>query len=209
MTTFKSRYPYALMIPQSETERVLETGLEQLGIKVERQVELTAVAARADGVTATLRDATGREETVAADWLIGCDGAHSTVRHSLGIEFSGTTQPSDWLLADLRLTGLDSRQARYLLALPGHPGILPHCWRPLSRRCRPRAFRTQRPPRRPDARRGADPCRSAWAGHVRLHDPIWLANFRINERKVATIAAAASSSPATPPTSTARPAARA
>ncbi len=29
------------------------------------------------GVTATLRNAAGKEETVAADWLIGCDGAHS------------------------------------------------------------------------------------------------------------------------------------
>jgi 2-polyprenyl-6-methoxyphenol hydroxylase-like FAD-dependent oxidoreductase len=37
------------------------------------------VTARQDGVTATLRDAAGREETVMAEWLVGCDGAHSTV----------------------------------------------------------------------------------------------------------------------------------
>jgi 2-polyprenyl-6-methoxyphenol hydroxylase-like FAD-dependent oxidoreductase len=41
--------------------------------------------------------AEGREETVSADWLVGCDGAHSTVRHVLGAPFEGETLDSDWL----------------------------------------------------------------------------------------------------------------
>src|SRR5262249_32316391 len=57
----KSRYPYNLMIPQSETERLLETGLEELGVTVERRTELTGFTARDDGVAATLKDASGRE----------------------------------------------------------------------------------------------------------------------------------------------------
>ncbi|HEY9343990.1 MAG TPA: FAD-dependent monooxygenase, partial [Inquilinus sp.] len=36
----ESPYPFALMIPQNETERLLETRLEELGCRVERQVEL-------------------------------------------------------------------------------------------------------------------------------------------------------------------------
>ena len=180
----KSRYPYALMIPQSETERVLETGLEQLGIKVERQVELTAVAARADGVTATLRDATGREETVAADWLIGCDGAHSTVRHSLGIEFSGTTQPSDWLLADLRLTELIPDKLDIFWHSQGILAFFPIVGD------RYRVVADLGPSER-NGRHG-DPTLAEvqtlvdqrGPGNVRLHDPIWLAYFHINERKV-------------------------
>src|ERR1700722_19257330 len=46
----KSRYPFALMIPQSETERLLEERLEEFGTKVERLTELSGFAARPDGV---------------------------------------------------------------------------------------------------------------------------------------------------------------
>ena len=52
-------------------------------------MELTSFTVGGAGVTATLRDAAGKEESVAADWLIGCDGAHSAVRHGLGMEFTG------------------------------------------------------------------------------------------------------------------------
>jgi len=37
-----------------------------------------------------LRHADGHEETVSADWLVGCDGAHSAVRHGLGAPFAGS-----------------------------------------------------------------------------------------------------------------------
>ena len=104
----KSRYPFALMIPQSETERLLEEWLEGFGTKVERLTELSSFAAYPGGVTANLCSTEGKEERVEADWLIGCDGAHSTVRHGLGMEFEGSTQPSDFALADLRLEGTQS-----------------------------------------------------------------------------------------------------
>ncbi len=81
MESVQSPYPYALMLPQSETERLLEERLRGLGIVVERQVELTSFKSSDDGVDAVLRHADGREENVSADWLVGCDGAHSAVRH--------------------------------------------------------------------------------------------------------------------------------
>ena len=101
-----SPYPFALMIPQSETERLLEEQLAELGTKVERLTELASFEALPDGVTANLRGSNDKEERVDVDWLIGCDGAHSTVRHGLGAEFEGSTEPSDFALADLRLEGL-------------------------------------------------------------------------------------------------------
>jgi 2-polyprenyl-6-methoxyphenol hydroxylase-like FAD-dependent oxidoreductase len=74
-------HPYALMLPQSETERLLEEHLNTLGVQVERSVELTRFAASTDQVVSTLRHTDGREEALETTWLIGCDGAHSTVRH--------------------------------------------------------------------------------------------------------------------------------
>ena len=102
-------HPYALMLPQSETERLMEQHLNTCGVQVERQVELVRFVLGADMVTATLRHADGREETLQAAWLIGCDGAHSAVRHGLGMQFEGDTLPSDWILADVHLAGAASR----------------------------------------------------------------------------------------------------
>ncbi|MCA0202636.1 MAG: FAD-dependent monooxygenase, partial [Proteobacteria bacterium] len=78
-----SRFPYALMIPQSETERVLEERLAASGVTVERTVELTGFTDTGSSVEATLSRANGERETLEADWLVGCDGAHSAVRHGL------------------------------------------------------------------------------------------------------------------------------
>jgi 2-polyprenyl-6-methoxyphenol hydroxylase-like FAD-dependent oxidoreductase len=99
----KTKYPFGLMVPQSSTERVLEEFLNGLGVAVERSIELTTFTASEDGVVSTLRHGDGREETLETSWLIGCDGAHSTVRHLLGREFLGETLLIDWILADVHL----------------------------------------------------------------------------------------------------------
>ena len=85
-----SRFQYALALPQSETERLLTERLAGLGVSVERGLELTGFTQGATGVEAVLRRDNGEaEERVRVRWLIGCDGPHSTVRHSLGIPFAG------------------------------------------------------------------------------------------------------------------------
>jgi 2-polyprenyl-6-methoxyphenol hydroxylase-like FAD-dependent oxidoreductase len=103
-----SPHPYALMLPQSDSERLLEQQLNASGAQLERNVELTQFTSTPDEVISILRHADGRQETetLHSSWLIGCDGAHSVVRHQLGVEFTGSTMPSRWLLADLHLTGV-------------------------------------------------------------------------------------------------------
>ncbi len=103
MESVQSPYPYRLMLPQSETERLLEERLGSLG--VERQTELTKIQCSLDGFDAVLRHADGREESVSADWLIGCDGPTAHVRHGLNAPFAGETLESDWMLADIHMTG--------------------------------------------------------------------------------------------------------
>ena len=66
METVNGPYPYALMIPQSDTERLLEERLNELGVSVERGVEVTGLSIRSDGVDAVLRNADGREEKTSA-----------------------------------------------------------------------------------------------------------------------------------------------
>src|SRR4051794_17423941 len=93
-------HPFILALPQNETEALLAEHAEGLGVAVEREHELVGFEQDADGVTATVRSPSG-EEAVRVPWLIGCDGAHSAVRHGLGIAFEGETVDLDWGLADV------------------------------------------------------------------------------------------------------------
>src|SRR6516165_4224652 len=101
----RTPHPYGLMLPQSETERLMEQHLNSFGVEVERRIELIRFVADEDAVTAFLRRADGSEERVDVDWMIGCDGAHSAVRHGLGMEFEGNTMLSHFILADIHLAG--------------------------------------------------------------------------------------------------------
>ena len=96
-------YPFVLDVAQSETERILGQHLTQLGVEVERQVELVDFKQDEEKVTARLRHSDGREEVVQAAWLIGCDGAHSVVRHTLNMPFAGSAYPEDFALADVQV----------------------------------------------------------------------------------------------------------
>lgn len=101
-----SPYPFALMLPQSDTERLLEAHLNALGVFVERSTELTSFSDTDGTVVSKIRKAGGPEQELQSAWLVGCDGAHSAVRHGLRMVFVGDTQPSNWLLADVRLRGV-------------------------------------------------------------------------------------------------------
>jgi 2-polyprenyl-6-methoxyphenol hydroxylase-like FAD-dependent oxidoreductase len=97
---------YALMLSQSETERLLEERLNELGVQVERGVELTTFASKgSQGVIATLSMSDRTVQRVESSWMIGCDGAQSKVRQGLRMVFTGDAQPSRWFMADVRLSG--------------------------------------------------------------------------------------------------------
>ena len=78
-------YPYLLMLPQNTTEEIPLDRMEELGGGGERGVELIGFTQDPDGVDAVLRHPDRRSEDVRADWMIAADGAHSSVRHQLGL----------------------------------------------------------------------------------------------------------------------------
>ncbi len=96
--------PYGqLGLPQYETERVLTDHLESFGVAVERGVELGALGQDADGVTVTLRTPDGSAEEARFAYVVGCDGAHSTVRKAVGIGFDGEAYPWPFMLGDVHI----------------------------------------------------------------------------------------------------------
>ncbi|WP_114810185.1 FAD-dependent monooxygenase [Paraburkholderia kururiensis] len=97
----QTRYPYLLFLDQTVTERILATHLESFGVKVERGVELVEFSQGSAGVHATLRRADGHTETLRPSYLVAADGAHSTIRHRLGMSFMGKAFEQTFLLADV------------------------------------------------------------------------------------------------------------
>ena len=96
-----SAFPFTLTTAQTETERVLGEHLESLGVTVERGVELAALTQDNDEAHVTLRHGDGSTELVTVPWVIGADGAHSSVRKMVGTKLAGSFVGERFLLGDV------------------------------------------------------------------------------------------------------------
>jgi 2-polyprenyl-6-methoxyphenol hydroxylase-like FAD-dependent oxidoreductase len=100
-----SPYPYVLIFPQDQQEQLLIEQLAALGVHVERNRELLSFTQTADGVQALVKDDHGDEQRWDADYLAGCDGAHSRVREVLGVGFPGGGYDDLYYVADIEAEG--------------------------------------------------------------------------------------------------------
>ncbi len=180
-----SPFPFALGLPQSETERLLSEHLGSFGITVERGVELTTLSQTSDAVHAVLRHADGREEEMETPWVVGCDGAHSTTRHVLGMDFEGAQYDESFILADVQLKSSLARDRVHLfLGDDGLLGVIPFSgnrWRivadiPPNSRDQSLPEVTLNEVQELLDRRGPP--------QYRASDPIWMGRFHISHRKV-------------------------
>ena len=176
-------YPFLLFVSQAETEQVLGDHLATGGILVERGVELTAFQADDDGVTCTLRHRDGRTDQMRARYLVGCDGASSTVRRAAGIPFKGGAYPQTFALADLEADGLDRDAAHAFLAEEGivlfFPLGRPASWRMLAMHP---SLQGRREPARPSLEELQVLADAMTDGGVRLRDPVWRTYFGLQHR---------------------------
>ncbi|CTP85402.1 FAD-dependent oxidoreductase [Xanthomonas translucens pv. arrhenatheri] len=109
-----SPYPFVLVYPQDQHERLLIAELQALGVVVERTTELLCFEDRGDRVAARLRLPDGSEQAAQARYLAACDGARSPVRHQLGIGFEGGTYKQVFYVADVELGGLPSMDEAHI-----------------------------------------------------------------------------------------------
>jgi 2-polyprenyl-6-methoxyphenol hydroxylase-like FAD-dependent oxidoreductase len=179
-----SPYPYPLLLPQSRTEQILSARLSALGVEIERRVELVGLAQDGDGVTASLRHADNAIEKAQVPYLVGCDGARSLVRQSLGIAFEGYTEPETFLLGDVQIDGgqLDHRSIYLWWHNGGTVALFPFenaLWRVFAMRG---VNGGDDAPTVEELQRLMD----LHGPHgLRLRDPTWLSAFHINERLAA------------------------
>ena len=90
-------FDYQLHAGQHDVARVAMEHAQKLGVEVLFDHEVTALAENEDGITVT---AGGKD--FRAKWLIGCDGARSTVRKLTGIEFEGHTWPERFVATNVK-----------------------------------------------------------------------------------------------------------
>jgi 2-polyprenyl-6-methoxyphenol hydroxylase-like FAD-dependent oxidoreductase len=176
-------YPDALVLPQCDTERILTKRLEELGWAGRAWNGACLLYAGSKGITAALKQSDGRDEIVRCQFLVGCDGARSTVRQLAGVTFGGESMVEIWVLCDAEIAGssLAPKEAHVFLSPKGPLPLFlirGNVWRVISTR---------------PASAGLDlPTLSEMQQHLNergpggltLKNPTWLSFFRISERQV-------------------------
>lgn len=182
-------YPFALSLPQSETEHLLLARLHSLGGEVERSKELVDLHQDGDRIIALIHHHsadTDATEEISTNWLIGCDGARSKVRKALNIDFEGSTYEEDFMLADVGIDwNVKHDEMHIWLHEDGAFAAVPlpkqHQWRLIAN------FADQAVEEMPEAtvelfqqlmrKRKGDTTTT-------IGNPLWLSNFKIHRRLV-------------------------
>ena len=192
-----TEYPFLLFLSQATTETILLEHLAKRGVHVERELELLEMSDQGDSVACRLgrregdgsggdrsgAGRAGRIERIRAPWVVGCDGAHSTVRQAAGIPFEGGSYPQTFALADLDAGGGLERGCVH--AFFGSRGTL--FFFPLGE---PAPWRLQCMLKEAGETRGDDPSLaelqtivdSFTDGTLRLRSPVWSTHFRVHHR---------------------------
>jgi 2-polyprenyl-6-methoxyphenol hydroxylase-like FAD-dependent oxidoreductase len=183
-------FPFLLFVSQAETEEVLNEHLAGWGLEVERGVELVGFDQDEKDVICTLRHLDGETAPLHARYLVGCDGAHSSIRHGAGIPFEGAAYPRTFVLADLEVDGdLDQTAAHAFLGARGmlffFPLGRPTTWRMLGMRptgAKEVEEEERKHPSLDELQAIAD---GFTGGTLKLRDPVWLTYFRLHHRHAA------------------------
>lgn len=172
---------FLIDLPQNKTEAILYQSLEQKGVSVEWNNELTDVTQTSTEITATIQKPNNEIESVNAHWLIACDGAHSKVRHQLNAEFKGDEYKKAWWLADVLMDWNVSDK---------HMSIYIHERGPVA--CFPMGNKRYRLVMTAPKNSKDDPTlddiayefKQRSSDAVVFTDPIWLSQFTIHHRQI-------------------------
>ncbi len=181
-------YPYILIIPQSDTEKVLHDHLLELGGRVDFGTELFDFAQDENRVQVRYINQHNTVDAISCKYLVSCEGAHSKVRKLSNILFQGRTYEEEFLLADLEIdwdyapkdTHAWFHKEGLFIALP-----LPYSkqWRIFA------DFKIQKRKGQKVPKASLDILQEVFYKRTqglryKLHSPTWMSNFKINRRMV-------------------------
>jgi 2-polyprenyl-6-methoxyphenol hydroxylase-like FAD-dependent oxidoreductase len=179
--------PRLISMDEADTERVLEQRLEQLGGRVERSTQLLGFRVDGERVTSTVQGPGGTSE-IKTWFLVGADGAHSTVRREAGIGFAGAAYLERFLLVDLDLDWELSHDEGHIWI--GDDGLVAAIPLPGERRYRvivplPAAYAAKEYQSEAEIAAEAETLLGQRTGVSlrRIGDPAWASAFRIQRRQ--------------------------
>ena len=187
-TRLPTRFPYILVTPQFEVERLLEARAREAGVVFRQGARVTALRQDADGIEVGL-DESGNPNasgsgsaTLRARYLVGTDGVHSTVREALGLPFPGKSVVRSIVLADVRMSEPPSSpftvaatSGAFALAAPFGDG-----WYRVMGWSRDRQLPDGEPVELEEVK---DFTRRALGTDFGMHDPRWMSRFHSDERQ--------------------------
>ncbi|MCP3759156.1 FAD-dependent oxidoreductase [Streptomyces sp. TBY4] len=176
-----SAFPYMLVIPQSRTEEQLASWALESGARIERGTTVTGLRQDGHGVELEVVGPDGTR-IESADYVVGCDGVHSTVRTLAGIPFQGSSYDSSLIVADVRL---DSPPDPPVHARTGRRGMVVFfpfgdgTYRLIALDHERMGAPVDEPVTLEELR---ESCRAILGTDFGLHDPLWMSRFRSDQR---------------------------
>ncbi|WP_093801332.1 FAD-dependent monooxygenase [Streptomyces sp. Wb2n-11] len=179
-----SRFPYLLVTPQSEVERLLLRRAGKNGAVFLYGTEVTGLAQDEAGVTLDVRHADGTAGTLRAAYAVGADGVRSAVRAALGLPFPGRPVIKSIVLADVLLArepgaavALNGRDTAFGFVVPFGDGY----WRVGGWDRAHGEVPDTAPVGLEELRRITE---RVFGSDFGMHDPRWMSRFHSDERQV-------------------------
>lgn len=121
----RTQFPYNLYLPQQRLgEVIVEALAEHPDAEIRWNTALTGMAQDDDGVTLQLDGQVDGASELRVDWLIGTDGARSTVRKLAGLEFEGFTWDQQIIATNIRVELESHGYAKSLLMIDDRYGAI-------------------------------------------------------------------------------------
>jgi 2-polyprenyl-6-methoxyphenol hydroxylase-like FAD-dependent oxidoreductase len=183
MSRLATRFPYVLITPQSQTERVLEERATGLGADIRYGHEVSGLVRHSDGVDVEVKEDGQQAKTISARYVVGADGMRSLVRSALGMPFPGKPVVQSMMLAEVLLARTPPQamtvntvgDAFALLAPFGDGYYRVVCWH----------RHNQWPESAPVSLEEVSAAtRQALGTDYGMHDPRWMSRFHSDERQV-------------------------
>src|ERR1700694_2387125 len=99
ISDFPTRHNYGMALLQSHFERIMSGWIDELGVPILREREVTGFTQDDSGVDVALSAGT----SIRAKVLVGCDGGRSVVRKAAGIDFAGWDPTTCWIQAEVEM----------------------------------------------------------------------------------------------------------
>ena len=178
MSDFPTRHPYSLGIWQNQIERIMAAWIAELPVRIYYGCEVTGFAQDDTGVDVGRLD----DQSLRAQYLVGCDGGRSLIRKAAGIEFPGLDPTRSNLIAEVETTEEPPGGIR-------HDAIGVHGLHTMEDGRTVRVVVTEQqigPGTEPTLRDLSDALISVYGTDFGIHNPTWISRFTDMTRHAAS-----------------------